>query len=152
MSQIIVPVDPNINPYSSDLYFCANCNQGWKDNKWMECCKGCVGHRDMGWTIADMKACYGMAMDSMIKMNMNPNYYFPLVKRELPPRRLRFDPARCLFDKYILQPFVKYDLDWRLQQADLLKKYKDYPNSLTWNALDPEVQHRVLYKPSRFRY
>lgn len=146
----------DINPIrpilTSDLYFCKNCNQGWKDNKWMECCKGCVGHRSMGWTIEHMKACYGTAMDSLIQLKKEPSYYFPMVNRELPPRRLRFDPARCVIPKYIFQPYAHYELNWRLQQDELLKEYRNFPNKLTWNCIDPEVQHSVLFKKATFRY
>jgi len=127
----------------SDLYFCKNCNQGWKDNKWMECCKGCVGHRDMGWTIKDMKNTYGVAMDALLCRNLVPNYYFPQTKRQKTIRRLPFRKNRRFVDENILQPFVNYNLDWRLQQAKFLKDYDKNPSKTTWNTLDPEVQHQV---------
>lgn len=140
----------HLNPYpipgltKSDLYFCKNCNEGWDNNKWMECCKGCVGHREMGWTIKDMKNTYGVAMDALLKRNFVPNYYFPLVNREKPvPVRLSFRPIKRIVWKDILQPFAKYNLEWRLQQAQLLKDYSDDPNPTTWAALDPAVQHVV---------
>ena len=148
----------DINPIrpilTSDLYFCKNCNQGWKDNKWMECCKGCVGHRDMGWTIDDMKCVYGTAMDALIGRNQDCSYYFPAVKRELTRgcRRLSFDPNRSHWDKDILQPFVKYELDWRMQQAELLSVFKSFPCKNTWDSLDPEVQRRVVYKYPDYNY
>ena len=130
----------------SELYFCGNCNQGWKDNKWMECCKGCVGHRDMGWTIDDMKHVYGTAMDALIKQLRSPEYYFPCIKREKCARRLSFSPFRTYYNKNILQPFAKYELDWRIQQANLLRRFSNNPCKMTWDSLDPEVQRKVVYK------
>ena len=141
----------NIKLYSTDDYFCKNCNQGWKDNKWMECCKGCVGHRNMGWTIQDMQTTYGIAMDSLIKRGLAPDYYFPMVKRNLPPKRIPYRTTRCLVKSDILQPFVHYSLDWRLQQSKLLKDFTRCKNRDTWDSLDPEVQHKVLFK-ERIKY
>lgn len=142
------------NLHSSDLYFCKNCNQGWKDNKWMECCKGCVGHRAMGWTIDDMKCVYGTAMDALIGRNKDCSYYFPAVNRPLTRgcRRLSFEPNRFQWDRDILQPFVRYELDWRMQQAELLDIFKSFPSKSTWDSLDPEVQRRVVYKYPVLKY
>lgn len=135
--------------YSTDSYFCTNCNQGWKDNKWMECCKGCVGHRAMGWSIPDMSHVYGTAMDAMVKQGRkDTRYYFPFVKRKKCSRRLSFSPFRNRVGPNILQRFVSYALDWRLQQGLALKEYLSHPCKTTWDSIDPEVQRLVVYKES----
>ena len=56
----------------SDLYFCKNCCLGWYDNKWMMCCKGCVGHKESGWSLKDMQTTYGLAMKELIKQQTSP--------------------------------------------------------------------------------
>tara|TARA_E500000331_G_C17182138_1_gene681017 strand:- start:698 stop:1009 length:312 start_codon:yes stop_codon:yes gene_type:complete len=97
----------------------------------------------MGWTIKDMKNTYGVAMDALLSRNLVPNYYFPDIYRQRPIERLPFRKIRRFVDQNILQPFVKYNLDWRLQQAQFLKDYRENPSKTTWNTLDPEVQHQV---------
>ena len=143
---------PPLTLLDSDLYFCKNCNQGWKDKKWMMCCKGCVGHKDMGWTLEEMQYVYSTAMDSLIAQNQDPRYFFPLIKREKCngkcPRRLSFSPFRTYYNKDILQPFAHYQLDWRVQQAEFLKRFSAHPCKLTWDSIDPEVQRLVVYKES----
>ncbi len=133
--------------YSTDSYFCTNCNQGWKDNKWMMCCTGCVGHKNMGWTIPEMSHVYGTAMDAMARQGRkDTRYYFPVVKRKKCSRRLSFSPFRNKVGKNILQGFSSYALDWRLQQGLALKDYTHHPCKTTWDRIDPEVQRLVVYK------
>ena len=135
--------------YTTNSYFCTNCCQGWKDNSWMECCAGCVGHRDMGWSIPEMSHVYGTAMDAMTRQGIeDTRYYFPLVKRHKCPRRLSFSPFRTKIRPNILQPFTAYALDWRLQQGLALQAYSLHPCKITWDRVDPEVQRLVVYKDS----
>ena len=133
--------------YSTDSYFCTNCNQGWKDNKWMMCCKGCVGHKNMGWSLEDMRQIYGTAMDAMIIQGLKDiRYYFPLVNRPKCPRRIRYCNAGKYTTKHILQPFAQYALDWRIQQALALEEYRKFKSPTTWDRLDPEVQRQLCMK------
>ena len=128
---------------ASNLYFCKNCNEGWKNNKWMGCCKGCVGHKEMGWTIDEMKQTYGVAMDALLSRKLVPNYYFPDTYRRNPVKRLPFQKKKIKYDQNIFQLFADYNLDWRLQQAQILKDYTNNPSKTNWDSLDPEVQNLV---------
>jgi hypothetical protein len=101
----------------------------------------------MGWSIPDMSHVYGTAMDAMAKQGRkDTRYYFPLVNREKCPRRLSFSPFRNKVSPNILQQFVTYNLDWRLQQGLALQDYKRHPCKTAWNRIDPEVQRLVVYK------
>jgi hypothetical protein len=136
---------------NSPLYFCSGCNAGWKDNKWMTCCKGCVGHKKAGWSLRQMRQCYSVSMDALYSISGKYDYWFPMIDRPPTLRRLGFDLQRTVVNENILQPFSKYELDWRLQQGEILQYFMKYPTRNTWDALDPEVQHRVLYK-EKLRY
>ena len=134
--------------YSTDSYFCTNCNQGWKDNKWMMCCTGCVGHKKMGWTLEEMRQVYGTAMDAMLKQGRkDTRYYFPLVHRPRCARRIRYCNAGKCKTIHILEPFSKYALDWRIQQGLALREYAQHKCPTTWDRLDPEVQRQITINP-----
>lgn len=128
----------------SDLYFCKICCLGWYDNKWMMCCKGCVGHKESGWSLKDMQTTYGVAMKELIKQQTSPNYFFPLIHRPYPP------PTRLLYNakrsNTVVLPdkFQRYNKEWLKQQQLLLKQYTQSPTESKWNVLDPEVQHLFL--------
>ena len=132
----------------SDLYFCKNCCLGWYDNKWMMCCKGCVGHKESGWSLKDMQTTYGVAMKELIKQQTSPNYFFPLIHRPYPPpTRLLYNAKRSNTTPLLLllpDKFQKYNKEWLQQQQMLLQQYAQSPTKSNWTVLDPEIQHLFL--------
>ena len=131
-----------------DKYFCKDCLALWHGGKFMECCPGCVAHRDMGWTIPQMLEVYGPPLETIIRSNMkDPGVYFPALKRGKECTRcVKYNPKRRQCSNAML--WLHHGAEGALpgfvaQQKVFLTRYVEKPTRENWDALDPVTQKKI---------
>ena len=134
-----------------DKYFCKGCLALWKQGKWMECCPGCVAHREEGWTLSQVLSVYGQPLEFLIQTHdKDPGVFFPTLHRVSTCSRCYAMPTPGdikleYSQKYLENPELYPG--YRKQQKRFLHNFLENPCDATWACIDPDVQRQLLLLP-----
>lgn len=127
-----------------DKYFCKDCLHLWENGKYMLCCKGCVAHRDAGWTPKLLLDIYGPIL------KISNRAYFPFLDRRVCQKRQYTSDSTPVMIKTSVSNWLTQQgflLGFVEQQTKILNLYNISQDVKYWNAIDPLIQDFIL-RPS----
>ena len=120
-----------------DKYFCSHCLKLWKQDKFMNGCKGCDGHIKKGWSTQQLVEIY----EPILISSDADRAYFPFLHYEYQPR-LMSNPKNTVTIKQMstMMSNTTYMIGFKKQQLTLFRKYRLEQTDTNWNSLHVFVQ------------